>query len=362
MPLREKRISLEDIARESGYSISTVSLALRNQPGIPQETRQRVQETARGLGYRSRESSPRREPIQHLELKNVGVVIKAQPDDFPQTNQFYSHVLVGIEAACRQNKLNLIMATILVDDNNHPIEVPSILQEGGVEGILVVGAYLDDLMLEILRQRSLPMVLVDAYVQEGEYDSVVSDNIEGACQAVRYLLARGHRSIGFVGGSPSAYPSLLERREGFLRGLDFDLDSRGYFADCGIDPEEVSEEIRKLLGEHPEITALVGVNDEVAISAMRAAHLLGFQIPDDLSVVGFDDILLSSHVQPALTTMRVDKINMGRLAVIHLINRSNNPSAAITTSTIHTCLEERESVANVQAINLNSELPKKELS
>jgi DNA-binding LacI/PurR family transcriptional regulator len=362
MPPREKHIGLEDIARESGYSISTVSLALRNKPGIPQETRQLVQETARNLGYRSRSSLPRRKPSQRPPLKNVGVVIKAQPDDFPQTNQFYSHVLVGIEAACRQNKLNLIMATILVDDFNHPVEVPSILQEGGVEGVLVIGAYLDAPILDILRRRSLPMVLVDAYVQEGEYDSVVSDNVEGACQAVRFLLTRGHRSIGFVGGSSSAYPSLRERREGFLRGLDFDLESRGYFADCGIDPVEVSEVISQLLGEHPEITALVGVNDEVAISAMRAAHTLGYQIPGDLSVVGFDDILLSSHVQPTLTTLRVDKINMGRLAVMHLINRSNNPSAAIITSTIHTCLVERESVADAQVIKLNCEMPKKELS
>jgi DNA-binding LacI/PurR family transcriptional regulator len=362
MPPRGKRISLEDISRESGYSISTVSLALRNKPVIPPETRKLVQETARNLGYSSRDSFPRRKSLQYPPLKNVGVVIKAQPDDFPQTNQFYSHILVGIEGACRQNKLNLIMATILVDDFNHPVEVPSILQEGGVEGILVVGAYLDDPILEILRHRSLPMVLVDAYAQEGNYDSVVSDNVEGTCQAVRYLLTRGHRSIGFVGGCSSAYPSLRERREGFLRGLDFDLDSRGYFGDCSIDPVEVDEAVRELLGEHPEITALVGANDEVAISAMRAAHALGYQIPGDLSVVGFDDIVLSSHVQPPLTTLRVDKINMGRLAVSHLINRANNPSAAIITSTIHTSLVERESVADIQAIRLNSELPQKEIS
>jgi len=351
MPPREKRIGLEDIARESGVSISTVSLVLRDRPGIPQETRQRVLETARVLGYRSRDNSLRRSSAPSVALKNVGVVIKAQPDNFPQTNQFYSHVLVGIEAACRQYKLNLIMATILVDDFNHPVEVPSILQEGGVDGILVVGAYLDDPMLEILHHRSLPMVLVDAYVQDGEYDSIVSDNVEGTCNAVRYLLARGHRSIGFVGGSSSAYPSLRERREG-----------RGYFADCAIDPAQVNDAVRKLLGEHPEISALVGVNDEVAISSMRTALSMGYHVPSDLSVVGFDDILLSSHVQPSLTTMGVDKISMGRLAVLHLVNRSNNPGAAVITSTIHTCLVERESVADYQTIRLHSETPKKELS
>lgn len=227
MPTKDKRIGLEDVARESGFSISTVSLALRDRPGLPQETRQRVLDTARSLGYRSRGTSFRRKGSLPLQVKNVGVVIKAQPDDFPQTNQFYSHVLVGIEAACRQYKINLIMATILVDDFNHPIEVPSILQEGGVDGILVVGAYLELPMMDILRQRSLPMVLVDAYVQEGEYDSIVSDNGEGTCKAVGYLLRRGHRSFGFVGGCSSAYPSLRERREGFLRGLDLNLEGRG---------------------------------------------------------------------------------------------------------------------------------------
>lgn len=361
MPTKDKRIGLEDVARESGFSISTVSLALRDRPGLPQETRQRVLDTARSLGYRSRGTSFRRKGSLPLQVKNVGVVIKAQPDDFPQTNQFYSHVLVGIEAACRQYKINLIMATILVDDFNHPIEVPSILQEGGVDGILVVGAYLELPMMDILRQRSLPMVLVDAYVQEGEYDSIVSDNGEGTCKAVGYLLRRGHRSFGFVGGCSSAYPSLRERREGFLRGLDLNLEGRGYFADCAIDPAHVTDAVHKLLGEHPEITALVGVNDEVAISAVRATQSMGYHIPDDLSIVGFDDILLSSHVRPSLTTMRVDKINMGRLAVIHLINRANNPNAAVVTTTIHTSLIERESVTDCHSMHLHTETMNEDL-
>jgi LacI family transcriptional regulator len=94
------------------------------------------------------------------------------------------------------------------------------------------------------------------------------------------------------------------------------------------------------------------VNDEVAISSMRIALSMGYHVPSDLSVVGFDDILLSSHVQPSLTTMGVDKISMGRLAVLHLINRSNNPGAAVITSTIHTCLVERESTADCQSIRL----------
>ena len=196
-----QRVKMPDIAQESGVSISTVSLVLRDKPGIPPETRQRVQKIAQQLGYRPRGSTVRSHSVS-VRLRSLGLILKSEPGVAPRANPFYSHVLAGIEEICRQKKINLLYATLPVDVNNHPVEVPRLLLEESTDGLLVVGALLDDALAPVLRQKAMPIVLVDAYALSEKYDAVVSDNVHGAYQAVSYLIQRGHRHIGMVGSCP----------------------------------------------------------------------------------------------------------------------------------------------------------------
>ncbi|MEJ2212369.1 MAG: substrate-binding domain-containing protein [Anaerolineae bacterium] len=177
------------------------------------------------------------------------------------------------------------------------------------------------------------------------YDAVVSDNQAGGYRSAWFLIRQGHRHIGVVGCHPRAYPSIRQRQQGYLRALADAGLSTAYLAECHIaDAEEVRRATARLLADHPEITAILAANDETAIAALDAARGLGRHVPGDLSLVGFDNIDLAARIAPPLTTMHVDKVGMGRMAVQLLANRLAHPEASPVTASIRPTWIERDSV------------------
>ena len=336
------RTTMAEIAEQTGVSLSTVSLVLRDKPGVGSDTRQRVMEVARDLGYIPQKPTAPYAPA----VKNLGLILKADPDSVPQANKFYSHVVAGIEMACRRRQLNLLYATMTVDEDSYPLELPRLLvEENAADGLLLVGAFLDGALAQVVERRLTPIVLVDAYAASDAYDAIVSDNFAGAYQAVTYLIQQGHRHIGLVGSHANAYPSIEERQNGYSRALKDHGISERYVADCHIiNPEETVAATTDLLHRCPQITAIFSVNDEGALLVMDAARNLGRQVPGDLSLVGFDNIDLASCVSPSLTTMHVDKLGMGRLAVQLLVNRIEHPESSPVRAAVRPCLIERNSV------------------
>lgn len=345
LQLSSKRVTLADIAKKSDVSLTTVSLVLRNKSGagIPAETRQRILETARNLGYHVKS------PVEVRQIINqIGILLRARENDLPLANPFYSTILAGIEAACRQNRINLLSATLPVNDDSYPLEIPRLLDTEQVDGLLLVGTFVDSTLDHLLGEKSVPTVLVDAYSDSITYDGVVAENYQGAYQAVSHLIERGHRHIGLVGSLPRAYPSIRERRRAFIDALQEHDIAAAYFADCHLRREEAFTATTQLLQQNPQITALFGVNDDMAIAAMRAAQTLGKQVPQDISAIGFDDIDLAHLTIPALTTMQVDKLSLGRMAVQTLINRVQAPESPRVTVALRTRLIERESVRDIR--------------
>jgi LacI family transcriptional regulator len=335
----QKKVKLSDIARQSGVSASTVSLVLNNKPGVSQDTRLRVLEIAEKLEY------PLKPAIEkNVHLSTVGMVIKSDPDIVPQANPFYSKVVVGIEDACRSNGINLLFATLPVDENNYPMEVPQLLSNEFVDGLLMVGTFVDETITSISGKRTPPIVLVDGYSNSESYDTVISDNFRAAYQAVAYLIDKGHRHIGLLGGEENCYPSLKERRNGYLRAMKEHGLSEVYIANFNINRTKGFEEAVSLLKEYPHLTALFCINDDVGSAAIRASQTLGKRVPADISIIGYDDTYIAANTHPPLTTMHVDTVAMGRGAVHLLSLRMLNPESARMTLTIHTTLIERESV------------------
>jgi LacI family transcriptional regulator len=345
-----KRVRLSDIARRSRVSPTTVSLVLNDKPGIPEETRERVLQAARVLGYeRAPSASSNRKRSANgsrrtVPLRTIGLVIKSIPYQIAATNPFYSYVVAGIEERCRHKQINLLYATLPVNENNQPVELPRLLGESEVDGLLFVGTFVDETLQNVLEVQSAPVVLVDGY-SDFSYDSVVTDNVNGAYLAVRHLIERGHRHIGIVGSRPQSYPSIRERRDGYIRALQESGIEPAYFADCLLDGNAARLAALDLLRAHPEVTAIFGCNDAMAIEAMHSAQELGYRVPEDISVVGFDGIDVAQHVAPPLTTMHIDKVGMGRMAVELLMNRAQNPDAERAIAMVQPRLIERESVA-----------------
>ena len=343
--MREK-VTITDIAQESGVSPATVSLVLRNRPGVSDETRARVIEVAGKIGYQVK---PIPASTRNSRLRTIGMVVKTEANLPARANPFYSHVIIGVEDACRNNGIDLLLSTMPVDERNRPLGVPQMLSRGVADALLMVGTFVDETITSAVGHKMAPIVLVDAYARTEAFDAVVSDNFEAAWQAVEYLIRRGHRHIGLIGGEPDAYPSIKQRRGGYLRALRENHISGVYCADFNIMTGTGYEAARELLEKNPQITALFGVNDKVALAAMNAVQDLGYRVPEDISLIGYDDVDLAGSAKPALTTMHVDTVAMGRAAVQLIMNRIEHPDSARVTLTIHPTLVERESIAKARS-------------
>lgn len=347
---KRSKVTMSDIAQKSGVSLSTVSLVLNDKPGLPQETRQRVINVARELGYETRSVTP--VAIKPLSLQTIGMLVKrAQGDSAPpSSNIFFSHVIAGIEAGCRMENISLLYSTLLVDGNNNSLEVPKLIYDARVDGMMLVGNYVDEKINDALHQRNIPVVLVEAFCCSGEYDSVVINNEDGAYQAISHLIEKGHHHIAFVGSFPDSRLSFRYRRQGYCKALtDFGI-SETYFADCSHNNrEQVIQATRDLLVNNPQITAIFGCNDEVSIIAMHGILEAGKRVPQDVSIIGFDDNASAENTIPPLTTIHVDKVGMGRLAVQLMINRAENPDQGYVTMHLHTRIVERQSVRDLSA-------------
>jgi len=341
---RKNRVKLSDIAQASGVSLTAVSLALSDKPGISKETRVRVLEMARSLGYhfKSPASSAQIKPI-----KTIGLLVKSSPGDEPRANYFYSHIIAGIEGTCRQMGINLMFANLPVNQDNFPLELPPLLEKSDVEGLLLAGAFVDDHLSQILDRRSCPLVLIDSYSSTREYNAVLSDNVLGAYQATQFLIHKGHRHIGFVGGHPGAFPSFRDRRTGYWQALTDCNMGHPTFADCLFNRAELATAVLELVTQNRQISGLVCVNDDTAISTMYSLIEAGIRVPQDISIIGFDDIYLAENVVPALTTMRVNKQSMGRLAVQILLNQMYQMDGGCVTSIYRPSLVERNSVMEI---------------
>ena len=347
-----RKVTIDEIAQRSNASRTTVSLVLRDKPGISAETRQRVWSAAQALGYQRRALSVA--PGQ--SVLNIGLILRSrsrarQSDGLPLVNRFYSWVLAGVEAAARPQRMNLLYATLPVDDGNRPLDFPENVLAQRLDGILLVGSFADETIAEVAARGARAIVLVDAPAGAHSRDAIVSDNESGAHGAVLHLIARGHERIAYVSPEPQADPNFNQRRSGYQRALQEHCLDPVFAPMIGDDAASAA---RTLLRKHQDVTALFGCNDVFAIEAMRQAQALGKRVPDDLSVIGFDDIELATQVAPALTTMAVDKVTMGRLAVQALAFRLAWPEAAKMLTVLQPQVIERESVAPAPARTLTA--------
>lgn len=261
----------------------------------------------------------------------------------PDVNPFYSHVQAGVENECRRHNLSLMYANIEVDTSNRPLVWPSMLSEERIDGLLLVGTFIEDTVGLLRRRLDLPIVLIDSYAPDLPFDSIVIDNAVGTRCAVEHLINLGHRHIGLIGTNPKSPPGLLERRESYLRTLHEHQLTHTYVQDSHLTQQSGYTACRELLRRAPQVTAIFACADIIAIGVLNAARDLGICVPGALSVIGFDNIDMASVVTPSLTTIHVHKTWMGALGVRQLMQRAAERDAPKVTLSIATELVVRDS-------------------
>ena len=336
-----RKVTLADVAREAGVSQAAASLAIRGEQGVSRETRDRVLATARRIGYRG----VARASTRRMKSVTIGLIIKAPVGDAPEANRFYAPVMAGIEELCRVREVDLLFAAMPVDADYHPIEVPRLVAERATDGLIIIGAHLSHGTASALVDWP-PSILVDAYAEDAAVDSVVSDNVGGARSAVEHLVAQGHRGIALVGARTDSFPSIVQRRRGYEQAMaEAELEPR-IIEVAHVPPEAAGAAAVEAVRADPAITAVFAANDAVAVEIIRAAQRAGLSVPRDVSVVGYDDIDLARFVTPQLTTMAVDKLGMGRLALTMLLHRLEFPGDGFVQAVVRTALVERATVAS----------------
>jgi DNA-binding LacI/PurR family transcriptional regulator len=302
------RPNIREVAALAGVSISAVSLAINGKPGVSAAKRARVLEIVQELGYvRSGQRAPVGTRVLGLLMETLS--IPAAHD------RFYAEIVAGIEEAAQRLGYRLLLH--LYRPGVDPVGDIRALMGRDIAGMIIAngGDVTDDVITRIAAGRT-PLVLVENYVS-GPVHAVVADNFTAGLETTRHLLSLGHSRIGALPG-PAKYKSLVDR----LRGHTSALLEHGIQPDLELQPPPTPGHPRKgyvqmqqLLALPLRPTAVFAVSDKTAFGAIEAIKDAGLRIPDDISIVGIDDVHESAYTSPPLTTYHVPKRELGEMAV-----------------------------------------------
>lgn len=278
--------------------------------------RARILEVARKLGY-TPHASARSLALNRTE--NIGFLIHKRQSLSPHS--FYGEIMAGAEAAAAEAGYHLLFAT------TESASPPEMLNTRKIDGLILAGCDFDVRFVRRLQRMGVPLVLVDNHLELLEVDSVVIDNRGGTYAAAAHLISLGHRDLAFVAETFTNL-SFAERLEGFRRALEaHGIAVREEWLVTG-EPEGDEpvgttyygwKAMRKILAMDEIPTAVVAANDSAAVGAMRAIKEAGLRVPDDIAIVGFDDAPWAAHLDPPLTTVHVNRHEMGRVAAMRLL-------------------------------------------
>ena len=325
-------VTMNEIAKRLNISIATVSRALSGQAdSVSEETRRAIFDAVEKFGYKKRRSIG----------KSVAFVI--DKGSFDLSAQFYAAVISGIEEELIRNKYYFHFNSI----EREKFELARInLNFNDLAGVITVGVYHDDFVLK-LRQTEIPMVLLDYYIPTEDIPAVLIDNTDGILKACKYLSSLGHRRVAYLSGD-SVETSGQERLYGYQKAQEifgFEADPALLIRDCRSRIDEGFRAMSTILQAGNPPSAVLAYNDLIAVGAMDAIKQSGLSIPEDISVVGFDDIGFAAEVNPSLTTVRVPKRTMGILAVRLLLQILAGEQDSVQKTLIPADLVVRESTA-----------------
>ena len=310
-------VTIKDVARESGVNISTVSRALNDEYGVHPDTREHVVAVANRLKYRPNRVARGLVTGRSHTLALVVSDIR---------NPFFAEVARGAEDAARAGGCDLVLCNSDLDASKQMQYIHSLLEKR-VDGILMNSvAVLTRAQQKDLDRCPVPIVLLNRAASRKTFSTVCADNEAGGALAAEYLLRLGHRAIGHISG-PHHHGNMTGRARGFLNAILV----------SGIDLEPIVlhgensfpggyELTGQLLRQHPHVTAIFAANDIMAFGAARAIYESGRRIPDDVSLIGFDNVELSSVVHPPLTTIHQPKYEIGKIAVEILLKLAQKNS------------------------------------
>lgn len=302
-----RRPTIADVAELAGVSRATVSFVLNDRPGVARATQERVRAAAAELGWSPSRSA---RALSTGRARAVGLVLAREPEVIG-IDPFYPAFMAGIESVISQSGDGLMLQMSREADETDTYR--RLAADRRVDGVFLTDLRVDDLRLELVHELGLPAVAVGAGEDSNGLTSVNLDDRAVVADAVRHLVELGHRRIAYVAG-PEEYLHARRRRQAWAAALAEAGLPEGPVMPGGFTAEGGARATQALLARPDRPTAIVYGNDLSATAGMAAAYEAGLRIPDDLSVVGYDDVPLTSWTRPPLTTCRADATSWGRAA------------------------------------------------
>lgn len=328
------KANLTTISQMTGFSVATVSNALNRKKGVNAETSAIILRVAKELGYISEDAITK---IRFIIYKKNGLIIEDTP--------FFSLIIDGLEKECRAQGFEFILSNVNQQDSDYIEQVKLLLNTSNCAAILL-GTELSDADFELYKSAACPLLTLDYWCNDMSHNGVLINNVDSARIAVEYLIKKGHVDIGYLRGN-FRIKAFHSRNVGYRQAMKA--------AGLSVHDEHIFTLKTTLTGAYQDMlgqlrvkkslpTAFFADNDMIALGAMKALQEAGYRIPEDVSVIGFDDLPFSEISSPPLTTLRVPKQDMGRLAVRRVVDMLNANSHVKTMTQVCTSFVERNSV------------------
>lgn len=337
-------MTIKEIAKKLDVSPSTVSMVLNNRPGISAETRNKVLRLVEETGYSIYGSKNRR-------IKNKGniqLVIFKKHSKVVSDTPFFSLLIEGLEARAREYGYQLAITYATADTFSVDV-INNLLNNNNINGVIFLATEMEERDIDKILKLKMPVVALDSYFMGKEIDSIIINNTEGSYIAAKHLIENGHKKIGYLSSS-IRINNFEERKRGYMLALNnYYIE---YNEDYNIKLEPTMEGayldmIRYLKHNTKLSTAFFADNDIIALGAIRALKEYNFKIPDDISIVGFDDMPFCTILDPPLTTIIVDKKIMGQITIDRLIQKIEKKSNSILKTELSVKIVKRNSVKNL---------------
>ena len=328
------KVSIKQISETTGFSPATVSNALNHKKGVNRDTAAEVFRVAKELGYIDEEKISK---IKFVMYKKNGSILEETP--------FFSLLIDGFEKECGLNGFEMVICNLDSRSSDYEDQIKWMLNDTSA-AVVLLGTELMDEDIELFKGAKCPFLLFDYWDSGMEFDGVLINNADSARLAIQYLIAKGHKEIGYLRGR-YRIKAFRSRHVGYVTAMNKNACkvNSEYTVTLGTSMNEAYRDMAEYLKKSPKLpTAFFADNDMIALGAMKAMQEAGVRIPEDVSVVGFDDIPFSEINSPRLTTIRVPKHEMGQAAARRIIELIRKPSNAKLKIQICTNFVERDSV------------------
>ena len=335
------KVKIKDIAKRAGVSDGTVSNALNNRKGISNEKRDYILKIAKDMGY-FRKNSDENKLIRLLIINNQAHVI----DDTP----FFSELIRGIETECSSQGYDMVINYLNAKDIRTP-KLQETIKSEQTSGLLLLATEMHLTDLAYFETTPIPLVVLDTAFNNTKFDYVAINNFDGTYEMVEHLIKRGHTNIGIINSSYQIH-NFKERKNGYIQALtDYNIiisskNETKVNPSLGGSYVDMKIYLQEFLSKHSKSqlpTAYYAVNDNIALGAIKAFNDMDLSI----SICGFDDLPISALINPALTTVHVNKRYLGKTAVSRLVEKIKNRDYDKQKVLVSTKIVERQSVKKV---------------